>query len=78
LTADGKLAEINTNSGSAAAQRVSGLRMRIGDREYRAVEAAFVPQLSSSENGLLPAIMFRSLFIINSEGYIVIEPEAGM
>ena len=78
LTAEGKLAEINTNSGSAAAQRVSGLRMRIGDREYRAVEAAFVPQLNSSEDGLLPAIMFRSLFISNSEGYIVIEPEAGM
>ena len=46
----------------------------IGGRPYRVAKAAVEPQPGAHEAGLLPASLFRALFISNSEGYVVVDP----
>jgi hypothetical protein len=59
---------------AVAVRWIHGFHLQVGSRDYRLAEANLVPQSNSLEDGLLPANIFRSIFISNSEGYIVIEP----
>lgn len=49
--------------------------LRIGDRRYHPVHAAVQYVAEAPEAGLLPASLFRAIFISNSEGYVVFNPE---
>jgi hypothetical protein len=68
-------AEIQTSSGSIEAMRIQNLRIEIGGRRYLAGEAARVSRRASISDGLLPLNLFRAVYVSNSGGFIVIDPE---
>jgi hypothetical protein len=72
-SAGGATAGIRTASGFAAAQQVPAVRLRIGERDYRS-PAAFVTRPDAREDGLAPVGLFRSVFVSNSGGYVVMAP----
>jgi hypothetical protein len=65
LAASGKTTKVSM-------ERMSELR--IGGRAYHLAKAAVELQSGAHEAGLLPASLFRALFISNSEGYVVVDP----
>jgi hypothetical protein len=64
---------IRTASGFAAVEAVSGLRVRIGDRDYRPGQSAVVPQPGAAEDGLMPASLFQSVYVSNSQNYVILQ-----
>lgn len=50
--------------------------LRIGDRFYHPMQAEFREVADAPEAGLLPANLFHAIFVSNSEGYVVFDPEA--
>jgi hypothetical protein len=75
----GDSAMIRTAAGLIAQVSVSRPpELRIGDRVYSVSTAAFGGTLASNgAEGLLPASTFGSIFICNSKGYVVIDPDNG-
>lgn len=67
--------QLRTASGYASAATISSLRLRISNREYHPSMGAFLPSHSGRENGLLPASLFRAVFVSNSRGYVVLDPK---
>ena len=49
--------------------------LRIGGRVYRPMKAEFQEVADAPEAGLLPASLFHAIFVSNSEGYVVFDPE---
>jgi len=47
--------------------------VRIGDRRYRPAQAEYRPVPAAEEAGLLPANLFRAIFICNSKQYVVFD-----
>ena len=74
LSPDGQL--ILTASGAASASTIHGLRLRIGGREYHPARAASVPKALLKGDGLLPANLFRAIFVSNSGRYVILDPGA--
>jgi hypothetical protein len=72
--AAGQPEKIRTAAGSAAGQTVRDLQIIIGSQRYRPAITYFVPLSPLLEGGQLPACLFRSLYISNSAGYIVLNP----
>jgi hypothetical protein len=67
--------QIRGSSGETAAASLERLsELRIGGRVYRLAKTAVEPQPGAHEAGLLPASLFRALFISNSGGYVVVDP----
>jgi hypothetical protein len=66
---------IRTASGSAEIQRGRDLRITVGSRRYGPVAAYLIPGFSLAEDGELPASLFHSVYVSNSEMYAVFEPE---
>jgi hypothetical protein len=62
---------LHTASGFAEVSTARHTTLEIGAREYRLPLAAFAPQPDRQEAGLLPASLFRSVYVCNSGGYIV-------
>jgi hypothetical protein len=48
--------------------------VRIGDRRYRPATAEYRPVPAAEEAGLLPANLFRAIFVCNSKQYVVFDP----
>jgi aspartyl protease len=69
---------IRTAAGTASVSPIQGLRLRIGAREYRAATASSTPRALLRGDGLLPASLFRAVFISNSGKYVVLDPNAGL
>jgi hypothetical protein len=68
---------IRTATGSASLSPLQSLRLRIGDREYRPAQAASIPRVAEGESGdgLIPASLFRAVFISNSGQYAILDPD---
>lgn len=62
--ADGAI--IRTASGTASVSTIQGLRLKIAGREYHPPNAAAIPKALLKGNGLLPASLFRAVYISNS------------
>ncbi len=54
----------------------NALELRIGDRLYRPMQAEYSEVSDAPEVGLLPASLFHAIFVSNSEGYVVFDPES--
>jgi hypothetical protein len=67
------MAGIQTASGFAEVTRAQSIRLKIGDREFRAGDVVYLPNASATEEGLLPASTFRTIFVSNSGGYVVVD-----
>jgi len=65
-------AQIQTAAGFAAAGNDSS-RIRVAGREYRPRQTALAAASYTGQAGLLPASMFKAVFICNSSNYIVVE-----
>ena len=52
----------------------SAPEVRIGDRHFRPAKAGYRPVPAAEEAGLLPANLFRAIFICNSKQYVVFDP----
>jgi hypothetical protein len=72
-------AGIQTSSGMTASVSIgTAPELKIGDHVYRGSNAVFGGTLNSNgTDGLLPASLFHAIFICNSNGYIVIDPQTG-
>jgi hypothetical protein len=68
------MATSNANM-AIAVDRVPALA--IGGREYHPGTAAFHPVADAPAAGLLPASLFRSIFVSNSGHFVVFDPEGG-
>lgn len=51
-------------------------KVGIGDRCYRPARAVYRAVPASEAAGLLPANLFRAIFICNSKGYVVFDPQS--
>lgn len=70
-----KSSEIRGSTGLTVSVSVGRApELRIGARVYHPATAAFGVGGASSEDGLLPAILLKSIFICNSQGYVALEP----
>jgi hypothetical protein len=71
-----RLAQVRGSSGATASVFLGRAPvLHISGRKYRSAVAMFgLPRLVG-EGGLLPASLFQAIFICNSEGYVVIDPE---
>jgi hypothetical protein len=70
-------AHISSASGLAANVTIENAPdLRIGDRVYHPMQAQFQEVADAPEGGLLPASLFHAVFVSNSEGYVVFDPEA--
>jgi hypothetical protein len=65
---------IRTDSGTVSASPIAGLRLRIGEREYRPASAAAIPQVLPSGDGLLPVSLFHAVFVANSGKFAIFDP----
>jgi len=71
----GRTVEIRASSGLTAKVSLdSAPELRIGGQIYHPGTAAFEPREGQIANGLLPASLFRAVFVCNSAGYVVIDP----
>ena len=71
----------NAQISSAAGQNASATienapDLRIGGRTYHPMRALFQEVADAPEAGLLPASLFQAVFVSNSEGYVVFDPES--
>lgn len=66
-------ARIATASGVASASLEKAHRIKIAGHDYRPGQTAFAAASYTGVAGLLPASLFRSVFISNSGSYIVLE-----
>ena len=73
----GPKARIFTNAGTSSVTVLPSLRLKIAGKDYRASNAALLPQSPGREGGLLPTSLFRALYICNSENYVVLNPKIG-
>ena len=64
---------IATANGFAAATPVESLKIRVGDRDYHPRKSAILPSANGRADGLLPASLFRAIYVSNSERYIIPE-----
>jgi hypothetical protein len=71
-SADGSI--IRTASGTASVSTIQGLRLTIGGREYYPAKAAALPRSLLKGDGLLPATLFRAIYISNSNKYVILDP----
>jgi hypothetical protein len=65
---------IRTASGTASVSTIQGLRLKIGGREYHPTNAAAIPRALLKGDGLLPASLFRAVYIDNSSKYVILDP----
>ncbi len=66
-------AQIQTAAGFAAAAVSESSRIRVAGRDYRPRQTAFATASYTGQAGLLPASLFKAVFICNSGNYIVVE-----
>ena len=66
-------AGIRTAAGFAPVRSVSGLRVRIGDRDYKPAQSVVISQPETPEDGLLPTSLFKAVYVSNSSSYAVFE-----
>jgi len=71
-SADGSM--IRTASGTAPVSTIQGLRLKIAGREYHPANAASIPRALLKGDGLLPASLFRAIYISNSSKYVILDP----
>lgn len=71
-SADGST--IRTASGTASVSTIQGLRLKIGGHEYHPANAASIPRALLKGDGLLPARLFRSVYINNTSKYVILDP----
>jgi Aspartyl protease len=65
---------IATSNANSAVALDSAPPLHIGGREYHPANAAFHPLADAPAAGLLPASLFRSIFVSNSEHFVVLDP----
>jgi hypothetical protein len=71
----GRTVEIRASSGLTSLVSLDSVpELNIGGQIYHPGTAAFEPREGQVGNGLLPASLFRAVFVCNSAGYIVIDP----
>jgi hypothetical protein len=69
-------AHVNSASGLSANVSVGyAPALRIGDRVYHPANAVFEAVANAPGQGLLPASMFHAIYISNSEGFVIFDPE---
>ncbi len=66
---------VGTVSGSAAVSLVSGKQLVIAGREIHYGQAIAVPGQKENVDatGLLPAGLFKAVYVCNSEGYVILD-----
>ena len=64
-----------TANGEFTAAQVMGLPIRIGGRKYHADRVVFHEVPNRPADGALPANLFRAVYVSNSGGYLVLNPE---
>jgi hypothetical protein len=70
-------AHISSAGGQSASVTIENAPdLRIGDRTYHPMQAQFQEVSDAPEAGLLPVSLFHAVFVSNSEGYVVFDPEA--
>lgn len=62
-----------TASGSAPVSEARDLRFRVAGQQYSTVAAA-IPRASSEEDGVVPASVFRAVYVSNSGKFVVLNP----
>lgn len=65
-----------TAAGRTAVSELRDFRFRAAGRAYSTV-AAMVPRGSLREDGLVPASLFRSVYVSNSGKFLVLGAECG-
>jgi hypothetical protein len=69
-------AQVTSSTGLLVKVRVEDApELRIGDRKYHPMQAEFQEVADAAEAGLLPASLFHAIFVSNSGGYVVLDPE---
>jgi hypothetical protein len=69
-------AYVNSASSLSASASVGfAPALRIGDRLYHPANAVFEAVANAPGQGLLPANMFHAVYISNSEGFVIFDPE---
>ena len=66
VTSDGSLITVSTQSGRV---------LQIGNRLYRIDKANFAAVPGAEEAGLLPATIFRAIYVSNSGRYLLLDPK---
>jgi hypothetical protein len=68
-------ANITTSNANMAVAIDRAPSLRIGNRRYDPPSAVFHPVTNAPVDGLLPASLFHSIFVSNSERYVVFDPK---
>jgi hypothetical protein len=71
-SSDGSM--IHTAAGAASVSTIQGLRLEIAGRQYHPANAASIPRALLKGDGLLPASVFRAVYISNSSMYVILNP----
>ena len=66
---------VSTNAGSSVTRTGWLDRLQFGDQGARRVPIVLLNKVERREDGLLPLRLFRSVYINNQEGYMILNPE---
>lgn len=69
----GMTSQLVTASGTTDIRSAGTVRLRLGDREYKRAAIYAPGDFETNEKGLLPLSLFRSVFVSNSGGYVVLD-----
>lgn len=67
-------AQLLTNAGASAVEVLRNVPLKIDGKCYRAPAVAVLASSSGREGGLLPASLFRAVYVCNSGRYVVLNP----
>jgi hypothetical protein len=70
----GPAATIRSAAAVATARDLSGMKIRIGDRDYKPKQASAVANTDLKEDGILPVSVFKSVYVSNSGSYLIADP----
>ena len=66
---------LRTNAGSITVTDAGRTPLRVGGKQYWLASAVFAPAPSPGADGLLPARLFHAIYVSNSGGYVIPDPQ---